>query len=304
MSENKAAQHDINLTLIGCGKMGFAMLQGWMSLENIKIFDIIEPFPSDELKTLAASNDRLAHYDSVEEYCQSKHENAPHQTGDACLNICIIAVKPQMMQEVLQNFIYSKDQFPECRQFDAVISIAAGVALSMFELYFPNDVELIRVMPNTPAAIGKGASVYCARQSCPDKIITATTCLLEPLGKVYRIDNEDDMHAVTAISGSGPAYIFALTESLAKAAIALGIPQDVAEDLARQTVIGAASLMEIKSHRSAAELREAVTSPGGTTQAALEVLQGKGEKLDCLLKQATWHAQKRSKELAAFDKVN
>lgn len=303
MSDKKAAQHEIKLTLIGCGKMGFAMLQGWLTLDNINVFDIVEPFPSEELKSLTASNERVAHYDSVEQYCQTKHENASNKALGEKLNICIIAVKPQMMQEVLQNFIYSKDQFPECAQFDAVISIAAGVALSVFELYFPDDVELIRVMPNTPAAIGKGASVYYARPNCPDKIIEVTTSLLETLGKVYRIENEEDMHAVTAISGSGPAYIFALTESLAKAAIDLGLPSDIADDLARQTVIGAASLMEVKSHRSAAELRTAVTSPGGTTQAALEVLQGKGEKLDALLKQATWNAQKRSKELAEFEKV-
>jgi pyrroline-5-carboxylate reductase len=279
----------IALTLVGCGKMGYAMLQGWRALDNIHVFNIIEPFQSDELKSLAKEEKRICLYSSLDEY-KSNIDSAYQPKAN--LNICILAVKPQMMTDVLRN-IEGAD-----KHLNAVISIAAGVPLALFEQYFSDNVDIIRVMPNTPAAIGKGASVYCTQDKCPAEITLVTESLLKPLGKVYRVIDENDMHAVTAISGSGPAYVFALSESLTKAAMELGIAEDIAQDLARQTIIGASSLMEIESDLSAAQLRKAVTSPGGTTQAALEILQGQDEKLDTLMIEATQNACKRSQELS------
>lgn len=298
---------NVRLTLIGCGKMGLAMLEGWLGIARITQFDVIDPVPSAELLKLVENNQSITLYKSIESYYGRQEDRAPSSHNKEYLSICVLAVKPQMMQDVLQSFILGGQQNNIGCDFDAVMSIAAGVSLSFFEIYFPSDVALIRVMPNTSAAIGKGVSVYCTQSNCAAHIVELTQELLNPLGKVYRISEEQDMHAVTAISGSGPAYIFALTEALGKAALSLGLSEDIAADLARYTVIGAASLMDAQSEYSAADLRKAVTSPGGTTQAALEILQGasqKNETLDTLMAKATQKAKDRSIELASYDNVS
>ncbi len=236
------------ITLVGCGKMGSALLNGWLNSPINAQFNIIEP------NKINIPN--VAYFPTPE-----AAKNALNST-----QILILAVKPQIMPDIcaaLKPHISSKT---------AILSIAAGQTIENFETHFGKTQPIIRAMPNTPAAIGKGISVAItnAHISAPQKELAAL--LLQCAGKLEWITDENLMDAVTAISGSGPAYIFHLIEILTAAGNNAGLPPALSTTLARQTVIGSAALAETEPQTPAETLRKNVTSPGGTTAAALEIL--------------------------------
>jgi pyrroline-5-carboxylate reductase len=203
-------------------------------------------------------------------------------------DIIVLAVKPQGMDEALEG----------CKRYEenaAFLSIAAGKPLSYFEERL-NGAPIVRVMPNTPAAVRRGISVACANDKATKKIKGQCSTLLEAIGEVAWVDDEGLMDAVTAVSGSGPAYVFYLTECLTDAGVKAGLDEELATRLARATVAGAGELMN-RSGTEAGQLRQNVTSPGGTTEAALKVLMGE-TGISSIFDDAVAAATARSKELA------
>lgn len=203
-------------------------------------------------------------------------------------DVVVLAVKPQVMDRVLPPYA----AYPGA----VFLSIAAGKPLAYFARHLGAATAVVRAMPNTPAAVGRGITV-----AAPNPIVTlpqrqACDALLAAVGEVAWVDDEGLMDAVTAVSGSGPAYVFLLVEALAAAAIEAGLPEDLAAQLARATVVGSGELLR-QSPDSAAVLRTNVTSPGGTTFAALQVLMGE-DGLQSLLTRAVAAATRRSRELA------
>ncbi len=259
-----------DVTLIGCGKMGGAMLRSWIAndaVNNVKIFtpeDLPDKFTSDTRVQKISENEINS-------------------------DIIIIAVKPQIIANVAQNI---------CKHLEKgalILSIAAGKNITTLNNLFGIDKKIIRTMPNTPAAIGKGVSVSVAAKNVNQNQIKIADNLLKTIGLSEWIEDESLMDAVTALSGSGPAYIFYLIEALAKSGENIGLSHDLANKLARQTVIGSAALAEHEKNLSAKTLRENVTSPNGTTQAALDVLMN-GDFQE-ILNKTLKAAKARSKEL-------
>ncbi|KAB2886552.1 MAG: pyrroline-5-carboxylate reductase [Pseudorhodoplanes sp.] len=262
------------LTLVGAGKMGAAMLEGWLArglpARNVTIF---EPQPSNEVALLARKGVSLN----------------PDKTRAPKSAVTVLAVKPQVATEVAPTLAVL---VPEN---GLVISIMAGKTLAFLEAGFAHA-AIIRSMPNTPAAIGRGITVAVANARVSPEQRNLADALLRATGAVEWVNDEKLMDAVTAVSGSGPAYVFLLAEAMAKAGMAAGLPSDLAVRLARVTVEGAGELMH-RSPLDPATLRKNVTSPAGTTAAALEVLMAPGA-LDELMTQAVAAATKRSRELA------
>lgn len=259
------------LVLLGCGKMGSAMLQGWLAdgLPTASVH-VIDPYPSDWVKST------------------NVHVNKGLPASPA---IVLIAVKPQMMGDALpaiQAMATGESLF---------VSVAAGVTLSTYEDILGADNPIIRAMPNTPAAVGRGITALIGNARVTEAHLSLAEGLLQAVGQTVRLDNEDQMDAVTGVSGSGPAYVFHLIETLAAAGEAQGLPADLAMKLARATVGGAGVLAE-EAEDSPAQLRVNVTSPNGTTQAALEVLMDEESGFPALLKRAVKAATDRSKELS------
>jgi pyrroline-5-carboxylate reductase len=262
------------LVLVGAGKMGSAMLDGWLArgLDPKKII-VIEPQPVKALKALARRGVKL---------------NPKDKVGVA--SAIVIAVKPQSAPEAVP---------PLARYIDKttlVLSIMAGRTIGFLEKSLPTGTAIVRAMPNTPAAIGRGISVAVTNARISMRQRKQASDLLAAIGKVEWVGDETLMDAVTALSGSGPAYIFLLAECMARAGVAAGLPKELATRLARETVAGSAELLH-RSDLDAATLRQNVTSPGGTTAAALEVLMGPGG-FDQLLTQAIAAATRRSRDLA------
>jgi pyrroline-5-carboxylate reductase len=261
------------LVLVGAGKMGAAMLDGWLGrgLDAARVV-VLEPQPSPQVARHGANGLRL---------------NPPRDALRA--DVIVIAVKPQSAREVMPQLTTLVGPAT------LVVSIMAGTTLKFLQGALPANAAIVRSMPNTPAAIGRGITV-----AVPNATVTAAQRqiagdLLAAIGTVEWLDDEALMDAVTAVSGSGPAYVFLLAESLARAGTAAGLPQDLADRLACATVAGAGELLH-RSTDDAATLRKNVTSPGGTTAAALDVLMA-GDGLDPLMKRAIAAATKRSKEL-------
>ena len=265
------------ITLIGCGRMGGAMLQGWLASDIDATYNVVEPFGQPEF---TKGNSRVAYGETTDAIKEQV----------AASDVCILAVKPQMMKDVCEalNGTINNDCL--------ILSVAAGQTIANFEAYFGNEQPIVRVMPNTPAAIGKGMSVACANQNANADQKDIVTTLLNCSGKTEWIEDESLMNAVTAVSGSGPAYIFHLIEALAKAGEHVGLDSDKAMALARQTVIGSAALAESEADTAASTLRENVTSPNGTTAAALDVLMD--GRFQDILNEALNAAKKRGEELA------
>src|SRR5262245_8390932 len=262
------------LVLVGAGKMGSAMLDGWLArgLKPRQIV-VIEPQPGKVLKSLARRGLRL---------------NPKIKATVA--SAVVIAVKPQSASEALQPLAGYIDKST------LVLSIMAGRTIAFLEKSLPPRTAIVRAMPNTPAAIGRGISVAVANPNVSTHQRSQASKLLASIGKVEWVVDEALMDAVTALSGSGPAYVFLLAETMASAGIAAGLPPALATRLARETVAGAGELLH-RSDVDAATLRQNVTSPGGTTAAALEVLMGPGG-FDRLLTQAIGAATRRSRDLA------
>ena len=262
------------LVLVGAGKMGTALLTGWLGLElNARKIIVMEPRPSRAVATLKRRGVRI---------------NPGGKTiGPAA--VIVLAVKPQTAPEVLPSL------GPLVGAKTLVLSIMAGRTLKFLERGLPSA-AIVRAMPNTPAAIGRGITV-----ACPNSRVTAAqramaNNLLAATGAVEWVNDEALMDAVTAVSGSGPAYVFLLAETLAQAGVAAGLPAALSAKLARATVAGSGELLH-RSELDAATLRANVTSPGGTTAAALEVLMGQGG-LEPLLTKAVIAATKRGRDLA------
>ena len=266
------------LLLIGCGKMGGAMLSGWME-RGRAAGDITVVEPAAE----AAAAARARHGVRV-------LSDAGAAAGDPPPSVVVFAVKPQGLPEVAPRYA------PFAGARTVFLSIAAGRPSGFFEAALGADAAVVRVMPNTPAAVGRGiAAAYANRNVAPAQRGLCQD-LLEAVGEVVWLDDEGLMDAVTAVSGSGPAYVFLLIESLTEAGIAEGLPADVAARLARATVAGAGELAR-RSDAEAAQLRIDVTSPGGTTEAALGVLMA-GDGLGPLMRRAVEAAARRSRALA------
>ena len=264
------------LVLVGCGKMGSAMLEGWLSrgIEASKII-VMEPMPSPELRTLV-----------------SKHgvrlNPSPNSIKD--VEVVIVAVKPQMMTDVLPNLL------PLMAAKPLVLSIAAGKTIATFEAAFGKATSIIRTMPNTPAAIGRGITAMVGNAHVSSAQMKLAEELLATTGEVVQVDNEAAIDLVTAVSGSGPAYVFLLAETLAAAGEKVGLPKELAVRLARATVAGSGELMR-QSGIDAAILRQNVTSLNGTTFAALQVLMA-DDGMQQLMNKAVEAAARRSRELA------
>jgi pyrroline-5-carboxylate reductase len=263
----------MKVLLIGCGHMGGAMLAGWLRQNAVTHVDVVEPTRpgthSDARVTMHAST----------------------QTISGQPDMAVLAVKPQVMNAVCA------DLAPRIGSDVPVLSIAAGITLATLIKHFNTSRALIRAMPNTPGAIGEGITGYVSHGKIDQKQQDAIAFLLGVLGDVVQVSDEAMIDAVTGVSGSGPAYIFALTEAMEKAGVANGLSLDIAKRLARQTVIGAAALMAAQSDVSPEDLRRAVTSPGGTTAAALDVL-AKNQALNSLFEEAISAAVTRSRDLA------
>jgi pyrroline-5-carboxylate reductase len=261
------------VVLAGAGKMGGAMLSGWLAqgLDARRVM-VIEPHPSDEIRVLAGAGVRL--------------NPSPKDIGDVAA--LVVALKPQAFREagpVLKPF---------AGPATLVVSIMAGMTIaSVAEVCGGN---VVRAMPNTPAAIGRGITVAVGANNVGSAQRATADALLRAIGSVEWVEDESLMDAVTAVSGSGPAYVFLLAEELARAGVAAGLPEELATKLARETLAGSGELLH-RSDLSAATLRQNVTSPGGTTAAALEVLMG-ADGLQLLMTRAVAAATRRSKELA------
>lgn len=260
------------MVLLGCGKMGSAMLAGWLangvSPDSVWVLD---PHPSDWLIATGV------------------HVNDGVPSAPA---LALIAVKPQMMGNAL----------PTLRALGngatVFLSVAAGTSIATFQDAFGADSPIIRAMPNTPAAIGRGITAIVGNTHASADQMDMAEALLSAVGQVVRLAHEDQMDAVTAVSGSGPAYVFHLVETLAAAGEAEGLPAELAMALAKATVGGAGQLAE-DAAEDPTQLRINVTSPNGTTQAALDVLMNPDDGFPALLRRAVKAAADRSRELGA-----
>lgn len=263
------------LVLVGAGKMGGAMLEGWLrlNLDPARIA-VIEPQPSADIVQLAARGLKL---------------NPAINLVQAPAAI-VIAVKPQNAAEIMPLLA------PIVGGSTVVLSIMAGKTLDFLAEALPPDAAIVRSMPNTPAAIGRGITVAVPNARVTPAQRDLAHRLLVATGTVEWVEDEALLDAVTAVSGSGPAYVFLLAESLAKAGAAAGLPGDLAARLARATVAGSGELLH-RSPLDPATLRHNVTSPGGTTAAALDVLMS-GDGLDRLMQDAIAAATRRSRDLA------
>ena len=268
MDFNDIAQR--GLVLLGCGKMGSALLQGWLAqgLAPASVW-VVDPAPSDWVRA------------------QGVHLNAPLPAAPA---VVLVAVKPQMMGAAL----------PAMQGFGGggtlVLTVAAGTRIAAYEQVLGAGTPVIRSMPNTPAAVGRGITAICGNAHATPAQMDMAEGLLSAVGQVVRLDGEHQMDAVTAVSGSGPAYVFHLIEALAAAGEAEGLSPDLSMQLARATVCGAGELAH-RATEPAAQLRINVTSPGGTTAAALGVLMDPETGFPALLRRAVKAAADRGREL-------
>jgi pyrroline-5-carboxylate reductase len=264
------------LVLVGAGKMGGAMLEGWLKAgADPKKIVALDPGPPPEVLALLA---RLG----------IRH-NPPIDTIDDA-EVVLVAVKPQVMDDVLAPFAGLAQSKP------LVLSVVAGKTIAKLAAHFGHNASIIRTMPNTPAAIGRGITAMVGNAHVTPSQMALAEQLLSTIGEVVTVDTEEQIDWVTGVSGSGPAYIFLLTECLAAAGEKLGLSPKLAEQLARATVSGSGELMRL-SGTDAATLRKNVTSPKGTTYEALQILMAE-DGLKPLMEKAVAAAARRSKELA------
>jgi pyrroline-5-carboxylate reductase len=263
------------LVLLGCGRMGSALLEGWLGRGLApRAVTVLEPHPGPRLVALAGEGLRL---------------NADPPEAPA---VAVLAVKPQAMAGAL----------PRLARLGGggtlFLSIAAGVPIGRLEAALGPGTPVVRAMPNTPAAIGRGVTALVGNAAAGEAGLGAAEALMAAVGETVRLADEAQMDAVTAVSGSGPAYVFLMIEALAAAGEAEGLAPDLALRLARATVAGAGRLAE-SAEADPARLRAEVTSPGGTTAAALEVLMRRDDGLGALMRRAVAAAALRSRALGA-----
>jgi pyrroline-5-carboxylate reductase len=265
------------ILLLGCGKMGGSMLEGWLEAglkkENI---DVVEPFEVNNPK-----------FDGIK-FINSLNES---ELRNEQYDFCIIAIKPQMFDDILPEYKNISDRI------SCFISIAAGKSVESLEKIFGDQARFIRIMPNLPATIGEGLSGVYFKDNVDDELRNKCNALLESNGEVIELQSEGEMDTLTAISGSGPGYIFHLIEAIKEIAIEKGFTEKRADILARQTVYGSAKMAKERPDLEPAELRKNVTSPGGTTEAGLNVLMHEDNGLKSLFLEAINAAERRSIEL-------
>lgn len=265
------------VVLVGCGNMGAALLAGWLDQGVApETITVVEP-------DAARASPARKRYGVR---CLEDPAELPNDLNPAAV---VLAVKPQMLDAAAPAYA------PLAAAGALMLSIAAGRTLASLARLV-GEHAIVRAMPNTPAAVRAGITVACANAMVSDRQCAAADRLLGAVGMVAWVDDESLIDAVTAVSGSGPAYLFLLTECLAEAGVAAGLPSGLSQQLARQTVIGAAQLLAQTSDDPSV-LRRKVTSPGGTTEAALAVLQGE-PGLAALLTAAVLAAAARSRQLA------
>ncbi|WP_273689627.1 pyrroline-5-carboxylate reductase [Ketogulonicigenium vulgare] len=260
------------LVLLGCGKMGSAMLAGWLSggLPPTSVW-VNDPTPSDWL------------------LAQGVNVNRPLPSKPA---VVLIAVKPQMMADALPTLqaLGNGDTL--------FLSVAAGITIAGYEEILGDRTPIVRAMPNTPAAIGLGITALIGNAHASDAQVDLAESLLRAVGQTVRLDSEEQLNAVTALSGGGPAYVFHLIETLAAAGEQVGLSPEMAMTLAKATVAGAGALAET-SDETPTQLRINVTSPKGTTLAALNVLMDEATGFPAIVPKAIKAARDRSAELAS-----
>ena len=264
----------MTILLIGAGRMGSALLKGWLN-RGVKSIAVVEPKPSPELRKLARAK-KVALF--------AAPSQVPRQPS-----VCVVAIKPQ----VLKGEAATLAGFAQAGAL--MISIAAGTSVAAMAQAWGKKSRIIRAMPNTPGAIGAGITGLFAAKGVSATDRKRAVSLLSALGETVWVAKEGLIDSVTAVSGSGPAYLFLMAEALTEAGIAEGLPRDQAEKFARATVAGAGALLAADKSPASA-LREAVTSPGGTTAAALYVLMAE-DGLVPLMKRAVAAARKRAEEL-------
>lgn len=259
------------LVLLGCGRMGSALLQGWLAAGVPPgAVTVLDPAPSDWLRAQGVRLDG----------------GLPDRPA-----VLVLAVKPQVMAAALAQVAgLGGGAVP-------VLSVAAGTPIAQFESVFGPATPVIRAMPNTPAAVGRGISAIIGNRAATAAHLALAERLLGVVGQVVRLEREAQIDAVTAVSGSGPAYVFHLVEALAAAGTAEGLAPALAMQLARATVAGAGALLDA-APEDAATLRRNVTSPAGTTEAALAVLMDEAAGLPPLMARAVARARQRSEELS------
>lgn len=268
-----------NVLLFGYGKMGSSIARGWMIKKlNFNVF-IIEK--QSTLRKIAR-NDGFKVYENIERLKETQKSKV--------FEIIFLAVKPQQMEETVKSFF----------KFNLIktvfVSIAAGLSFSWFRNKINKEVKIVRAMPNLPASIGFGVTGYCKSKNLSEKENKDVYALLSAFSKVIYLRNESLIDNVTAISGSGPGYIFYLVEALSQIGVDHGLSMKDAKTLARETLIGSARLVEV-SNIDPKILKKNVTSPGGTTEAGLLVLESEKNGLYPLLKSTINNAIKRAKEL-------
>ncbi len=262
-----------SIFLVGAGRMGGALLRGWLAAGfPAGSLTVAEPHPSADIAALLKENGIAA-----------RPKAAP--------DVMVLAIKPQIMNEVLASAA------PLAGPDTAVLSIAAGRTVAYIAAHFAPGTAIVRAMPNLPAEIGRGITAAFANAQVTPAQRSLCDALLRTAGEVAWIEDEGLIDAVTAVSGSGPAYVFHLAECLADAGVAVGLPADLAAQLARATVTGAGELL-YRSPLSPSKLRENVTSPGGTTAAGLSVLMGE-PSLEALIVETVAAAARRSRELSS-----
>ncbi len=264
------------ITLIGAGNMGTSLLAGL----------IANQFPPEQLWITDPESEKLAHLQQQFNIHTSTHNDEAIKNAD----VIILAVKPQVMHEVAKSISPLVQQ-----NKPLIISVAAGIREENLQDWLGGDIAIVRCMPNTPALISAGATALFANAFVSAKQHELSESILRAVGIIVWLNNENEMDAVTALSGSGPAYFFLMIEALQAAGEKLGLSSDTARLLTLQTALGAAR-MALESNEPATELRRRVTSPGGTTEAAIRVLEN--ENFHDIFLKALQAASGRSKELA------
>ena len=267
------------VVLLGAGKMGGAMLSGWLASGlSGDLVHVLDPMPSEALRTQLETH--------------GGHQNTSVEVlAEINPAVVVLAVKPQMMGDILPRLAQLVG--PET----VFLSIAAGLSIAQLDGFLGGGACLVRTMPNTPASVGRGVTAMVANDRVSQEMSALCADLLAAIGEVVVLEDEVLIDAVTAVSGSGPAYVFHMVEAMAAAGVALGLPADLSMILARKTIEGSGEMMR-QFDTPAGELRQNVTSPGGTTAAALEVLMGP-HGLSELMNKALTAARDRSKELGA-----
>lgn len=267
----------VSILLVGCGSMGSAMIRGWMTAGvGSKRFTVVTPHEASVMPLRA--------YGEIDWY--PSPDLLPDNFNPDCI---ILAVKPQKMDAALADYKKFADKL--------FITVAAGKNLDTYRSILGENAKLVRMMPNLPAAYNKGMSVGFAGSHLDKDDLKLADGLFQVLGKLLWIENEGLFGIVTTVSGAGPAYLYLLTDALIQAGIEAGLDAQAAETLARQTMIGAGILLD-HATESAGSLKKKVASPGGVTEAALNILEAPDKGLPDLMKNAVKAAVKRAEELA------